>query len=197
MKRLSIRSSLRGEKSDVAGRKMSCWLWNETLELAEDYIGFCSGIQRTPPSESAVAMRHLAKELEQQHRSKFQSLSQTFLVSCGSDPSNSLRSVMEELVGDGKLNWGRVVSLFTFTGVLATELYTREEGRDCCQRLAHTIADYLGEEKRDWLTENKGWEGFCKFSRTPREVNQESSMKTALFAAAGVGIAGLTFLLVR
>lgn len=64
---------------------------------------------------------------------------------------------MEELVGDGKLNWGRVVSLFTFTGVLVTELYTREEGRDCCQRLAHTIADYLGEEKRDWLMENDGW----------------------------------------
>ncbi|XP_062405609.1 bcl-2-like protein 10 [Sardina pilchardus] len=176
---------------------MSCWLRNQTLELARDYIDFCNGIQRTPPSESALAMRHLAKELEQQHRSKFLSLSQTFLGSCGSDPGNSLRSVMEELVGDGKLNWGRVVSLFTFTGVLVTELYTREEGKDCCKRLAHTIADYLGVEKRDWLMENEGWEGFCKFSRTAREVNQESSMKTALFAAAGVGIAGLTFLLVR
>lgn len=136
---------------------MSCWLRNQTLELARDYIDFCNGIQRTPPSESARAMRHLAKELEQQHRSKFLSLSQTFLGSCGSDPSSSLRSVMEELVGDGKLNWGRVVSLFTFTGVLVTELYTREKGRDCCQRLAHTIADYLGEEKRDWLMENDGW----------------------------------------
>ena len=40
-------------------------------------------------------------------------------------------------------------------------------------------------------------EGFCKFSRSAREVSQESSMKTALFAAAGVGLAGLTFLLVR
>lgn len=40
-------------------------------------------------------------------------------------------------------------------------------------------------------------EGFCKFSCIASDVNQESSMKTALFAAAGVGIAGLTFLLVR
>lgn len=40
-------------------------------------------------------------------------------------------------------------------------------------------------------------EGFCKFSRSAREVSQDSSMKKALFAAAGVGLAGLTFLLVR
>ncbi|XP_028812649.1 bcl-2-like protein 10 [Denticeps clupeoides] len=174
---------------------MSCW--SETMALAKDYIDFCSGTQRTPPSESAAAMRHLAKELEQQHWSKFQALSQTFLGSCGADPSHSLRRVMEELVGDGKMNWGRVVSLFTFTGVLAAELFSRGKDRDFCQSLAKTVADYLGEEKSDWLMENEGWEGFCKFSRAAREVNQESSMKTALFAAAGVGIAGLTFLLVR
>ncbi|XP_076012410.1 guanine nucleotide-binding protein subunit beta-5b-like [Genypterus blacodes] len=63
--------------------------------------------------------------------------------------------------------------------------------------LAETIADYLGEEKKEWMLENGGWEGFCEFSRLAREVSQESSMKTALFAAAGVGLAGLTFLLVR
>ncbi|XP_030620582.1 bcl-2-like protein 10 [Chanos chanos] len=177
---------------------MSCWLKDETLVLAEDYIDFCNGIQRTPPSESAQAMRHLAKEMEQQHQSKFRSLSQTFLDTCGSDPSACLRRVMVELVGDGKLNWGRVVSLFTFTGVLASELFSRGEDKLCCRKLAETIADYLGREKRDWLVENEGWEGFCKFFRSASEANQvESSVKTALFAAAGVGIAGLTFLLVR
>ncbi|CAK6975221.1 bcl-2-like protein 10 [Scomber scombrus] len=66
-----------------------------------------------------------------------------------------------------------------------------------CRGLAETIADYLGEEKKDWLLENDGWEGFCKLSRSAREVNQDSSLKTALFAAAGVGLAGLTFLLVH
>lgn len=40
-------------------------------------------------------------------------------------------------------------------------------------------------------------EGFSKFSRASREASLDSSMKTALFAAAGVGLAGLTFLLVR
>ncbi|KAL6479559.1 hypothetical protein MHYP_G00129920 [Metynnis hypsauchen] len=173
---------------DTAGTKMSCWLRKETLVLAEDYIDFCTGIQRTPPSESAEAMRHLAKEMERQNHPKFLSMTQGFLSSCGSDPSAYLHRVMTVLVEDGQLNWGRVVSLFTFTGVLATELFSRGEGPEVCRTLAETIADYLGGEKKDWLEENEGWEGFCKFVRRARHVSQDSSMKTALFAAAGVGL---------
>ncbi|XP_066557471.1 bcl-2-like protein 10 [Amia ocellicauda] len=176
---------------------MSCWLREETLSLARDYIEHSLGLQRTPPSETAKAMRCLGKEMEKQHQSKFNSLLHTFITTCGPEPSLSLRKVMEEMVGDGKLNWGRVVSLFTFTGVLAKELYSQGESMDCCTKLAETIADYLGSEKREWLMQNEGWEGFCKFFQSAKEVNQESTMKTALFAAAGVGIAGITFLLVR
>ncbi|CAL8243413.1 unnamed protein product [Lota lota] len=195
---------------------MSCRLWKETLAIAEDYLSLCNASTRPappPPSESASAMWRLSQDMERQHYARFQSLAQNFLCQCGPDACASLRKVMEELVGDGQLNWGRVVSLFTFTGVLARQLLEKEgvqlrldpgmggplgqvPGRSC-RGLAETIADYLGEEKRDWLLENGGWEGFRKFSCISREVNQESSMKTALFAAAGVGIAGLTFLLVR
>ncbi|CAL8404173.1 unnamed protein product [Boreogadus saida] len=195
---------------------MSCRLWKETLALSEDYLSFCiasTGTAPPPPSESAAAMRGLAQDMERQHYARFQALAQSFLAQCEADACAGLRKVMEELVGDGQLNWGRVVSLFTFTGVLARQLQEKKGvqlGQDpgtgralgqvpggSCRGLAETIADYLGEEKRDWLLENGGWEGFCKFSSIAREVNQESSMKTALFAAAGVGIAGLTFLLVR
>ncbi|TTD92258.1 Bcl-2-related protein A1 [Bagarius yarrelli] len=142
---------------------MSCWLRKETLVLAEDYIDFCIGIQRTPPSESAQAMRRLAKELELQHMPKFRSLSQRFLSTCGStpEPSSCLRSVMIMLVEDGKLNWGRIVSLFTFAGVIAVEMFSRGDGVESVRRLSETIADYLGGEKSAWLLENGGWVGTC------------------------------------
>ncbi|XP_061602406.1 bcl-2-like protein 10 [Cololabis saira] len=201
------------EPSDIAGRKMSCGLWKETLTVAEDYMSLCCKSPQQappPPSEPAAAMRHLAQEMERQHQARFHSLTQSFLKQCGPDPCSSLRNVMEEMVGDGHLNWGRVVSLFAFTGVLVRQLEEQkgskpglDPGRELvcgpvnCRALAETIADYLGDDKKDWLLENDGWEGFCKFSLSAREVGQDSSMKTALFAAAGVGIAGLTFLLVR
>ncbi|CAN9506732.1 unnamed protein product [Ophioblennius macclurei] len=199
---------------------MSCRLRRETLALAEDYLSLrCRSPGPAhpappPPSESAAAMRHMAQDLERQYQARFQTLAQDFLRQCGPDPCASLRRVMEEMVGDGHLNWGRVVSLFTFTGVLARLLLEQrdaapgldpgqrqgqEQGQEpvTCRRLAETIAEYLGREKRDWMLENDGWEGFCAYTRTARQVSQDSSMKTALFAAAGVGIAGLTFLLVR
>ncbi|KAM8894207.1 bcl-2-like protein 10 isoform 1-T2 [Spinachia spinachia] len=192
---------------------MSCGLWKETLALAEDYLHLTCTSPRPdppPPSESAAAMWRLAQDMETQHQARFHALAQTFLRQCGPDPCSSLRKVMEELVGDGRLNWGRVVSLFAFTGVVARQRLEQkgtklgldpgqELGQEpgSCRGLAETIADYLGEEKKDWLLENDGWEGFCKFSRGARDVDQDSSMKTALFAAAGVGLAGLTFLLVR
>ncbi|XP_030580488.1 bcl-2-like protein 10 [Archocentrus centrarchus] len=200
------------EQSDIAGRKMVPGLWKETLGLAEDYLSLCCTNPHQvppPPSESAAAMRRLGQDIERQHQARFDNLAQTFLRHCGPDHCSSLRKVMEELVGDGHLNWGRVVSLFAFTGVLARKRLEQKPGLDpgqqqelgqepiSCRELAETIADYLGEEKKDWLLDNDGWEGFCKYSRSAREVSQDSSMKTALFAAAGVGLAGLTFLLVR
>lgn len=154
---------------------MSCGLWKETLAVAEDYLSLCCSSPRPappPPSESAAAMRHLAQDMEKQHQARFQTLSQSFLRQCGSEPCVCLRKVMEELVGDGHLNWGRVVSIFTFTGVLAKQLLVQkglkpgqepEAGQELgpepgtCRELAETIADYLGEEKKAWLLENGGW----------------------------------------
>lgn len=154
---------------------MSCGLWKETLALAEDYLSLCSTSQcpaPPPPSESATAMRHLGQDMEKQHQARFNSLAQTFLRQCGPDLCSSLRKVMEELVGDGHLNWGRVVSLFTFTGVLARLMQEQKSTKlgldsgqeqelgqvpENCRGLAETIADYLGEEKKDWMLENGGW----------------------------------------
>lgn len=155
---------------------MSCGLWKETLALAEDYLSLSCTSPRPappPPSESAAAMRCLARDMEAQHQARFHSLAQSFLRQCGPDPCSSLRKVIEELVGDGHLNWGRVVSLFTFTGVLARQLQEQKGvklGQDpgqepgpesgSCRGLAETIADYLGEEKKDWMLENDGWVGY-------------------------------------
>lgn len=152
---------------------MSCGLLKETLALAEDYLSLCCSSPRPappPPSESAAAMRLLARDMETQHQARFNSLALTFLRQGGPDLCSSLRKVMEEMVGDGHLNWGRVVSLFTFTGVLARQLQEQngtKPGLDPrtqqelvhvnCRQLAETIAGYLGEEKKDWMLENGGW----------------------------------------
>lgn len=154
-------------------QKMSCGLWKDTLAVAEDYLSLhcpspCPA--PPPPSESAAAaMRRLGQVMESQHQARFHSLAQNFLRHCGPDLCSSLRKVMDEVVGDGHFNWGRVVSLFTFTGVLVRLLQEQQGSKPglnpgqqqlqpvSCRALAETIADYLEEHKKDWLLENNGW----------------------------------------
>ncbi|XP_051918910.1 bcl-2-like protein 10 isoform X1 [Hippocampus zosterae] len=194
----------------------SCGLWNETLAIAEDYIGLCLTADPSeaplPPSEAAASMRRMGRHAESLYEATFQNLVQTFVRGCWPDLCSGLRSVMQEMVNDGFLNWGRVVSVFAFTGVLARRLLEDNEEEETttitklrldlndwpqiCRKLAETIADFLIEEKKEWMLENNGWEGFCKWCSS-RQSSQDASMKTALLAAAGVGLAGLTFLLAR
>ncbi|XP_061670510.1 bcl-2-like protein 10 [Syngnathoides biaculeatus] len=195
----------------------SCGLWKESLAVAEDYIGLCcaaeAGAAPPPPSEAAAVMRRLGRHAESLNEASLRSLAQNFIRECGPDVCSGLRRVMEEMVNDGLLNWGRVVSLFAFTGVLARMLRGHREqeqtsatatksGLDLDEwpqtrrKLAETIADFLEEEKKEWMLENNGWEGFCKSCSGWQSI-QDVSMKTALLAAAGVGLAGLTFLLGR
>uniref|UniRef100_A0A8C9TV46 Bcl-2 Bcl-2 homology region 1-3 domain-containing protein n=2 Tax=Scleropages formosus TaxID=113540 RepID=A0A8C9TV46_SCLFO len=135
---------------------MSSPLERETLLVAKDYVGFCTGIRQDPPSESAKAMRQLAKQTERQHRSTFQTLVQNFLDNSEPDFLTSLKQTMAALAHDGQLNWGRVVALFAFAGMLASELSSR--GVDVSnRRLAETIARYLSEEHGEWLLHNGGW----------------------------------------
>ncbi|XP_028678642.1 bcl-2-like protein 10 [Erpetoichthys calabaricus] len=175
---------------------MPCYR-KETYEVAKGYIDHCIGVQRAPPSETVQIMCSLAKEMEKTYQHKLNSLLQNFISCCTPDYGVKLKRVMEEMVGDGILNWGRIVSLFTFTGLLAQELHSKGAGTDCSNKLADTIADYLGVEKAEWLAQNGGWDGFSKYFQNSKDSHSDSSMKTALFAAAGFGIAGLAILLVR
>lgn len=152
---------------------MSATLWQETLALGEDYITLCCSsrwLAPLPPSRSAAAMRHLAEDLERQHQEDLHDLARR-LTRQGADPCADLSRVMAEVSGDGHLNWGRVVSIFSFAGVVAKQLRVQrsqevrrgeesEEGEQEASmnhRLAVAIADYLAGEKRDWLLEHNGW----------------------------------------
>ncbi|XP_029109292.1 anti-apoptotic protein NR13-like isoform X1 [Scleropages formosus] len=174
--------------------KMSSPLERETLLVAKDYVGFCTGIRQDPPSESAKAMRQLAKQTERQHRSTFQTLVQNFLDNSEPDFLTSLKQTMAALAHDGQLNWGRVVALFAFAGMLASELSSR--GVDVSnRRLAETIARYLSEEHGEWLLHNGGWVGFLSFFHMVRGADLGLFLRNAFFAVSVASIAGIAALL--
>ncbi|XP_038669088.1 bcl-2-like protein 10 [Scyliorhinus canicula] len=111
-----------------------------------------------------------------------------------------LRRVVEEMSADEKMNWGRVVSIFAFAGVLGRHLrdsgivMSSEAGPSPVDSLAESVANYLGKERREWIEQNGGWEGFLRFFGSDDHW-QESTVRNMLITVAGFGIAGLACLL--
>ncbi|XP_020374905.1 bcl-2-like protein 10 [Rhincodon typus] len=111
-----------------------------------------------------------------------------------------LRRVVEEMSADEKMNWGRVVSIFAFAGVLCRHLrdsdivMNPEAGPSPVDSLAESVANYLGKERREWIEQNGGWEGFLRFFGSDDHW-QESTVRNMLITVAGFGIAGLACLL--
>lgn len=141
---------------------MATSLQDETLMVANDYMDFCVGIKKTPPSESAKAMRYMAKEVEDMYSLELQRLMQSFLINCPVMTWTELRNVMLGIVDHEDLRWSHIVVLFAFTGVLAVKMSTIDEDFTCCRRLAEMITDVL-RERQEWMIQNGGWVCACNF----------------------------------
>ncbi|XP_039578962.1 bcl-2-like protein 10 isoform X2 [Pyrgilauda ruficollis] len=173
-------------------------LKEETALLLEDYFQHRAGSAALPPSPTAATLRRAAAELERQERPFFRSCAPL----ARAEPREAaalLGRVAAQLEADGGLNWGRLLALVVFAGTLAAALAERgcSDGPRC---LAAHLAAYLAEERGEWLEAHGGWDGFCRFfGRQGSEAGEQSSTigNAIMAAAAGIGMAGLAFLLVR
>ncbi|XP_078283394.1 bcl-2-like protein 10 [Rhinoraja longicauda] len=186
-----------------------------------------AGRQQRPPDKTASTLRKVADQMVEQHQAVFSSMKsrldnglQVYARSgpgagagAGAGPDKQeaaeaqaqaaadfLRRVVEEMSADEKMNWGRVVSIFAFAGVLGRHLRDSgvamwpEAGPGPLDMLAESVANYLGKERRDWMEQNGGWEGFLRFFGSDDHW-QESTVRNMLITVAGFGIAGLACLL--
>ncbi|XP_023693825.2 anti-apoptotic protein NR13-like [Paramormyrops kingsleyae] len=170
---------------------MATSLRDETLMVANDYMDFCIGIKRTPPSESAKAMRYMAKEVEKEYEFRLRRLVRFFFITSGFNTWTELKNVMLEMVGHESMSWSQIVTLFAFTGILAVQLSNVDEDVACSRRLAEMITDVLLGEKEEWIIQNGGWRGFVDYVHTAKPGYPDSPVKRALLAAANVTIAFL------
>ncbi|XP_056428299.1 bcl-2-like protein 10 [Hyla sarda] len=169
---------------------MSEQLEKETGVLLEDYFQRCLGqVPPQPTHPAAEALWRVAQEVQLGNSALFRSCEELDV-----EPCTILERVAPEVALDGGLNWGRVVVLIAFAGTLVQRHKRRKAGTP--RELAGVLSRFLGREHGDWLQRSGGWEGFQNFSNKGNQRGQENShFSSALMAAAGVGLAGLVFLL--
>lgn len=73
---------------------------------------------------------------------------------------HSFKSVMDEVFKDG-VNWGRIVGLFAFGGVLCVECVEKDMS-ELVSRIADWMTMYLDEHISPWIQSQGGWDCFAE-----------------------------------
>lgn len=101
-----------------------------------------------------AALRDSADEFEVLYAQAFSSLSSQLDITPDA-AYHSFKRVMDE-VFEGGVNWGRVVGLFAFGGVLCVECAEKDLSH-LVPRVADWMSTYLDEHIAPWITSAGGW----------------------------------------
>ncbi|XP_029287706.1 bcl-2-like protein 1 [Cottoperca gobio] len=105
------------------------------------------------------ALRDSADEFELLFRQAFSDLSSQLDITIDT-AYHSFKSVMDEVFKDG-FNWGRVVGLFAFGGVLCVECVQKDMS-ELVSRIADWMTMYLDEHISPWIQSQGGWDCFAE-----------------------------------
>ena len=107
---------------------------------------------------SVMTLKRSCADLRTNHRGEIVDLAKSLDIS-DAQLYSSYRAVALRVVEDG-IHRGRLISLFTFTGMLAARLYL-EGQQDKIDGLTGWLAMFLNQNVSKWLKEHGGWVSKC------------------------------------
>ncbi|KAH1179558.1 induced myeloid leukemia cell differentiation protein Mcl-1 [Mauremys mutica] len=125
-------------------------------------------------------LRRVGDGVMEKHQIAFQGMLRKLDIKNEED-LKSVTAVATHVFSDGVTNWGRIVTLISFGAFVAKHLKSINQ-ENCINTLAGIITDVLVRGKRDWLVNQRGWEGFVEFFRVE---DLEGSIRNVLVAFAG------------
>ncbi|XP_053128976.1 bcl-2-related protein A1 [Hemicordylus capensis] len=130
--------------------------------LVQDYLKYVS--QETQPEAAPNRIAQVLRKVASSHQGKVEEALKPLLGSLElrsvDDASRIFSQVMQEQFADGIVNWGRILTIFIFGGILAKKL---QKGggplaRESTEQISHFITDYIVNTKAAWIKDNGGWD---------------------------------------
>lgn len=123
--------------------------------LGEDIVDFFTGRgQHAQKNTCCSTMRRMALETKNKHDILWRGL----INRCTLD---NLEDVIDSMLSDGRLNWGRVVTIYTLGGMVA-----QRHGEP--SRVSRLIGFYVYTKAGPWIRDNGGWRNFIQaFANSP------------------------------
>ncbi|XP_034988227.1 bcl-2-related protein A1 [Zootoca vivipara] len=129
----------------------------------QDYLKHVCGDAEleAAPSRVAQVLARVAPSLQEDVEEKIKPLWSSIEISSVEEASGIFNQVMTQEFADGNTNWGRILTIFVFAGIIAKKLQqhgvplTRENMEPIC----HCVTEFINT-KATWISENGGWDGF-------------------------------------
>uniref|UniRef100_A0A3P8VMA1 BCL2 like 1 n=2 Tax=Cynoglossus semilaevis TaxID=244447 RepID=A0A3P8VMA1_CYNSE len=167
----------------------------EQREGEEVTTASSNGVPQTPSAvlqhcSGAEAVKAALKDSADEFELRFTQAFRNLFLKLDLTPDtvyHSFKSVMDEVFRDG-VNWGRIVGLFTFGGVLCVECVQRNMS-ELVPRIADWMTMYLDEYIDPWIQSQGGWDRFAEIFGTdciPRTRSCRDTVRRWLLVGAGL-----------
>lgn len=135
--------------------------------LAEDYLQYVLQVPafESAPSKTSRVLQRVAFSVQQEVENNLKLYLDDFDVGSIDTARTIFNQVMEREFEDGIINWGRIVTIFAFGGVLLKKLPQEQVGLDvgAYKQVSTFVAEFIMNNTAEWIRQNGGWEdGFMK-----------------------------------
>ncbi|XP_032956154.1 bcl-2-related protein A1 isoform X1 [Rhinolophus ferrumequinum] len=135
--------------------------------LAQDYLTYVLQVPQpgTGPSRTSRVLQDIASSVQKEVEKNLKPCLDSFDVMSIDTARTIFNQVMEKEFEDGVINWGRIVTIFAFEGILIKKLLREQitPDVDTYKDISYFVADFITEHTGEWIRQNGGWEnGFVK-----------------------------------
>uniref|UniRef100_H0WZ23 Bcl-2-related protein A1 n=2 Tax=Otolemur garnettii TaxID=30611 RepID=H0WZ23_OTOGA len=135
--------------------------------LAQDYLQYVLQIQQcgSGPSKTSRVLQNVAFSVQEEVEKSLKPCLDNFNVVSIDTARTIFNQVMEKEFEDGIINWGRIVTIFAFGGILLKKLLQQRIALDVdtYKEISYFVAEFIMNYTGEWIRQNGGWEhGFVK-----------------------------------
>lgn len=135
--------------------------------LAQDYLQYVLQIPQpgSGPSKTSRVLQKVAFSVQKEVEKNLKPCLDNVNVASIDTARTLFNQVMEKEFEDGIINWGRIVTIFAFEGILIKKLLRQRIALDVdtYKEISYFVAEFIMNNTGEWIRQNGGWEnGFVK-----------------------------------
>ncbi|XP_054387686.1 bcl-2-related protein A1 isoform X2 [Pongo abelii] len=142
-------------------KKMTDCEFGYIYRLAQDYLQYVLQIPQpgSGPSKASRVLQKVAFSVQKEVEKNLKPCLDNVNVVSVDTARTLFNQVMEKEFEDGIINWGRIVTIFAFEGILIKKLLRQQIAPDVdtYKEISYFVAEFIMNNTGGWIKQNGGW----------------------------------------